>query len=729
MSDTQGKYYYYSVKDDTTVSELLSDKNSLFKNYQNKESEFFAISDGLDALIKNDNLFRIYNKYTDSERSEFEFDYSSKSLSVIKKGTILVVPNSESFIELSVINSKNLFLEQADFQAFYAEAFKSINNDPLNISATQELDNSNNIITQLKNYNLSVWIYSKALDKIIDVTPFIYSINTNADINSGGTFNLSLSTFGDLDSVMVDGDQLTIIDKLEDRESGETPLSYFNKIFQHKDLIWIKFEKLALEGNRTGKVSEGLEIQKNNLSNQIYDMIGVLDQIFESGSGENTNKTLTITGQDLNQLLIDDANYFLPIMFCSDSSTLMFNSQDDSKIAKRNFITGDYENFFTFSLYKIKDAIGFIVNQLSNLGLVDNNLFSGYARQNDDDKRSLGERRTQALRIQSDSNYVDWAEVNGVWQIIDVLIDSVLNDRRQANSLLVKSDGNLMQQMQSICQKPFVEFMGDTYGDKFTFIARQPPFTQYSILNYLNSNSIVEIGIEDVLDYNLSWETEFYSWYQIEPNSSFLGDEEYTSLAYIPIVFLPTIAEVFGNHRYVIADSYVSERSLSGKSQEPIESPFREAVINDLLYVIETTAYLPFTRKGSITINGDRRIKKGTWIRYKPTKEVFYVDSVANSFTASKNRIDRTTTINVSRGMVEEYILGAVVESDGEFPFISYFDIVSTDIIKKSLVKILTDTNPTTGTKVIAKQSKTTTKVNFDVDKEVFNFFLKKKQL
>jgi hypothetical protein len=727
MSDIQGKYFRYSVKKDTTVSELLSEKTSLFKNYQNKEQEFFDIKE---SNSDTRNIDRIWGYYTDIQRKEYNTDFNvNNTLSVINKGTILTLPNSEALIELSLINSRNLFLEQSDFQAFYADAYKTINNDLLNIPATKELDQSGNIIAQLKNYEISVWIYSKALDKILDVTQFVYSISTSSEIENGGSFNLGLSTFDDLDNIIIDGENLTVIHRIADQNTGEIPIPYFNKVFQHKDLLWIKFEKLALEKDRTGKVVDDLEVLKTNLDNQVYDMIGVIDQIVESSAAASTDKTLTITGQDLNQLLIDDANYFLPIKFIEGADTLMFNTQDESRLAKRNFLKGGiYENFFTFSLYKIKDAIGFIVNQLSNLGLVNNDLFSGYSENNDDNSRSLGERRTQAIRIQSDNELVGWAEVNGVWQIIDVLVDSVLEDRRQANSLLVKSEGTLMQQMKSICQEPFVEFMGDTYGDKFTFFARQKPFTKNAILDYLNSNQIVEIGLEDILSYNLNWETEFYSWYQIEPNSSFLGDEKWTSLAYIPIVFLETIAETFGNHRYVIADSYISERALSGDKQDPIANPFREAIINDLIYMIETTSYLPFTRKGSITINGDRRIKKGTWIRFKPTGEVFYVNGVNNSYSASRNVINRETSINVSRGMKEDYILGLPEEIDGRFPFISYFDIIDTTIIKKSLTKILTEQNPETGTEVSVKQSKNTTRANFDVDKDVFNFFLRRRQ-
>jgi hypothetical protein len=82
---------------------------------------------------------------------------------------------------------------------------------------------------------------------------------------------------------------------------------------------------------------------------------------------------------------------------------------------------------------------------------------------------------------------------------------------------------------------------------------------------------------------------------------------------------------------------------------------------------------LPFVRKGTITIRGDRRIKRGMRILYQPTNEYFYVESVANSFTVQDGVIDRITTLTVSHGMIKEY---ADIEIEDKYTP-SYFNLIN----------------------------------------------------
>lgn len=163
------------------------------------------------------------------------------------------------------------------------------------------------------------------------------------------------------------------------------------------------------------------------------------------------------------------------------------------------------------------------------------------------------------------------------------------------------------------------------------------------------------------------------------------------------------------------------------------------------MYLVESNIYLPFTRKGSITLPyGDRRIKKGTFVRFKPTGEIFYVDSVTNNLSCGNTSVDRTTTINVSRGMVEKYIKGVEIGSSqsvsatgditgdiatgGILPEFTvsvakrikygYFNIVNTELIKSVLIEGVSG----------SKKTKSVFKTNFSTNKEVFDFFLHRKQ-
>jgi hypothetical protein len=158
--------------------------------------------------------------------------------------------------------------------------------------------------------------------------------------------------------------------------------------------------------------------------------------------------------------------------------------------------------------------------------------------------------------------------------------------------------------------------------------------------------------------------------------------------------------------------NYISYQALTGKDSDINRDLLKESIINDFKFMIDSYSYMPFTRKGSITMNGDRRFKHGTWIRYAGTGEIFYVDGVSNAFSISSSDIDRTTTLTLSRGLVEKYTKGSM----------TYFDIIDTRFIKNVLIEKLT-TGDTT-----KSQPKVNIKSNFGVNKEAFDFFYQRRQ-
>ena len=128
--------------------------------------------------------------------------------------------------------------------------------------------------------------------------------------------------------------------------------------------------------------------------------------------------------------------------------------------------------------------------------------------------------------------------------------------------------------------------------------------------------------------------------------------------------------------------------------------------MNDLLFVVETSAYLPFTRKGTITINGDRRIKVGTFVFLAVTGEIFYVKSVSNSISFTNGNIERTTTIEVERGMLREYID-------------KYFQLVDVKKIREAVAEA--------ETKKEDSNSQFSTQSSQDgVNKEIWDFFIER---
>ena len=124
---------------------------------------------------------------------------------------------------------------------------------------------------------------------------------------------------------------------------------------------------------------------------------------------------------------------------------------------------------------------------------------------------------------------------------------------------------------------------------------------------------------------------------------------------------------------------------------------------------------------GTIELNGDRRIKVGTFILNQATDEFFYVLNVSNSIVYTENGIDRRTTLQVERGMYVPILEGTATNSvkrlDNTFPTVqgkpSYFKIVNLDTLRKAAEE--------------AQQGKLTTASSPVVDKNQFEYFLNRK--
>lgn len=344
-------------------------------------------------------------------------------------------------------------------------------------------------------------------------------------------------------------------------------------------------------------------------------------------------------------------------------------------------VVGSYDYYFAYEFQRIHTVSSFIIDQLSNIGIVPDSIFAHCAQR---------------------------PEARGVWQMIKLWVDSQLSDRRIVDRSLTNPEGTLMDFFNKICQQPFVEFWGDTWGNEYDLMARQPPFTKTAIQSVVNSKQYVGVEPKDLLSYSLEYDNRVYAWYRIMPQNALTGSSQFSSLALVPIIFLNEYVERFGNKRCITNDIYLSEKSLKGKEDEKNINTMSQALLNDLLYVVETTCYLPFTRKGTITLNGDRRIKVGTFIILESTQELFYVTAVNNTISFTNDAIDRVTVLTVERGMLVEYITNASN---------NYFNIVDIDGIRADIQK----RDPKHKDETIAPSS-----TKFGVNSSVFNFFLKR---
>lgn len=331
---------------------------------------------------------------------------------------------------------------------------------------------------------------------------------------------------------------------------------------------------------------------------------------------------------------------------------------------------------------------------------------------------------------------------SGIWQITKLLIDGSVADLRLHDAATSIQAGSLMSFFNKVCQQPFVEFMGDTFGDQYYFIVRKPPFDKDGMLKTLISQglrtsdnsevqfgkSIYDISNEDIININLSFDTQnIYSWYQFYPVYEMGASSE---LQYIvPAVLFPEYAAIYGSRNLSITSQYRNfnkayikdELNENNKSQQG-DAEVRHS-IHDLKYIIESNAYNPFTRSGTIQITGNRRIKRGVFIRvdFNGYTEIFYVDSVSHDYSVTSAGVNRTTTLSVSHGMIERYMfdgeyLPKYTES-GKFieDGISYFNLIDFGNYENSKDKLTMDS----WMNVISSW-----KVNIDV----FRFFLRKMQ-
>lgn len=252
----------------------------------------------------------------------------------------------------------------------------------------------------------------------------------------------------------------------------------------------------------------------------------------------------------------------------------------------------------------------------------------------------------------------------GIWQIIDFVIDEEVKNRQINDVSIAFNSGSLLNFVNKVCLQPLVEFFGDTYGDKYYFIARKPPFNRQSF----NSLYTINITDEDVYNEDLHFNNdETYSWYQLIPQGYFISsDNIYQRL---PAFFFNEYAEIWGSKPLVITTNYNEFLNNDDKTTS------EQKVLDDLRFIIETNCYLPFTRKGTLVIKQNRKIKRGMRIYYQPTNEFYHVDGVQQSAVSQEGTIDVNTVLQVSRGMIKEYCEPEIKNSNTR----SYFNIVNFD--------------------------------------------------
>jgi hypothetical protein len=257
--------------------------------------------------------------------------------------------------------------------------------------------------------------------------------------------------------------------------------------------------------------------------------------------------------------------------------------------------------------------------------------------------------------------------------------------------------------------KKEVDFVRARYSDLLT---SRPP--------------LIELNTLSVQDFSVQRSTDAYTWFEVDTRNMYQDVGGPYGMP-IPAVYFNELAQVFGSKRLSVASNYIDIHSIKsdGANAKNKKDLLEKEIAQLLGYLIETHIHLPFTREGTIVLaDGDRRIKKGTYVYYQPTDEIFYVDRVVHQFRVLANSTIRTTTLNVSRGMVSKYIEGVLhtVYDDKQQAYerlVSYFTIVDLPKIQELALQAVDQ---------LGNLSQYDHRKPAAVDQAVMNFFLQNRQ-
>lgn len=835
-----------------TVGELLNSTYSpLTKFYKNKEEDFVAIKDENGVSNKD----RIIATYTPYEKNKYA-DKAAKNL-LLKIGTKLIVAADK--IERNVLLTQGIEITSNSDVAFKAQALAEIESDPGYIQIAKPVNGDKTIgITKEIYPDMTVWIWCRGLTasqnlqqeksdnyemtgQIFDLTPFVSRVNTNMSKN-GGTWNMvlppltcsldeegkwvikkaSLQFYSEEINKSLSGQGYVAESSLFDSD-GKRNQFLFHNIIGSNDLIFIRYETLGMETKDRFADAKNLYVDKKNIPGKIYDMIGLTDVNGITFMPQANEVGISLSGRDLSKLFVEDGTYFYALEF-SQRGNLTFSggSTQKNSLVQRVFSDNMLLYYNLWYSNSIERAFQFIIQQLSTIKVVPDNLFQAYGNRRNtrfdeanfykanelNDQKNIFESnaresikvirfkndltdessqinedtqvtnvfsgmlkflrdiRTQKVRkitgndtsgwkalkwidpngvpnnVEEDaipsyfdgklikfSNYQDGIALSdfesmlnnidsyvtltdsqskheekferklekGIWQIIKLVIDKSVTERRIVDQSASSANGSLMNFFRKLCQEPFVEYYGDTYGDTYNMVVRKPPTDQVSLISLIEGKvisedgrittgtpAIIDINPEDVIQEDLYFDDKnVYSWYHLQPRYNSMGGDNFYSYTYLPALFFEEYADIWGSRPMDLTHNYMPFLPLDvSKDSGALDVSERQAIY-DLKYMVESNQMNPFTRSGVIKVNGDRRLKIGNIIRYKPTGEIFMIDMVQQSFIIGEGTIDRTTTINVSRGMVEQLIYGISVigeNIDQEKDHISYFNIIDTEV-------------------------------------------------
>lgn len=184
--------------------------------------------------------------------------------------------------------------------------------------------------------------------------------------------------------------------------------NYFNWLISSNDLLFISFEKLEMEKKSsvlpTGD-DDNFSVQ-TKIANQVYDMIGLVDEVRVVNDSSGAQGYIEVTGRDLMKLLIEDGSFFFNPSTTSDPSMVFQNEQSYGKqgdikeadqmnntynnpINRLRRVTGEIDIFANRINMDLSYILKGVISQLANVEVVPGYVFD-----------SWGEERTTFVELQ-----------------------------------------------------------------------------------------------------------------------------------------------------------------------------------------------------------------------------------------------------------------------------------------------------------------------------------------
>ena len=428
-----------------TIEELLQSNQFVTTDLDKKEV--------LDLEFRSKtNHRRLYDSLSIKDRRFYDGgdgDYNNKADYPIVSGTTIYLSSEKIAVNLTY--QSNITTQNVVFNEYWPEKIKAITNDPGYIPAFQANGDAHRSIHP----QITVFIWSRALylqqgnvGGFINITRHIERATIEGSMQIGGNFTLTMSpVIGELtvdderDLWEQSGDLGTVdlgnINKKSSIDSERSEFirshSYYEKIIQQNDLVFISFEKLEIEEDDS--ISDVIQ-------NKWIDMIGLVDTSDVITDATSTEMSTTIRGRDLIKALMDDNSYFNPY------SIGHVNSLYGGKLGDR-YLQGEFQNLAAYLAVSLKDKVEFIIHRIASIGYVPDDILDSF-----DDKTKI---TTVKENVNTGNSLLDKKDAKGIWQICKVFIDPSITNLKLADDSVSNPQGSISDLFNKTAQYSFVE--------------------------------------------------------------------------------------------------------------------------------------------------------------------------------------------------------------------------------------------------------------------------------